>query len=294
MKKILFPIDFSETSFNAFRYALHFAKKINAEIVTLHVYEFPAIVYSEYGNFLIDNYNVNVWTEFENYKDEVPKLRAIAENEQLEHIKISHVLKQGNVQDSILDLVKKEHADYIVMGTKGATGLKEIFLGTVTQSIMNNAKVPVFAVPSDCEYQPIKRILFLTKYEKAHLPILKIIFKLAKVFEAHLDVLQVSSSFDNTHKTIYSEWEKSFPKSEISFFTLTSNDYEGTINEFMKLHKTNLVTMPIHHLGFFEKIFSYSLSRKLTFHSNIPILGLYERKETETKHVSKNQKTMHS
>ena len=135
---------------------------------------------------------------------------------------------------------------------------------------------------------------FLTKYEKAHFPILKIIFKLAKVFEAHLDVLQVSSSFDSTHKTIYSEWEKSFPKSEVSFFTLTSNDYEGTINEFMKLHKTNLVTMPIHHLGFFEKIFSYSLSRKLTFHSNIPILGLYERKETETKHVSKNQKTMHS
>lgn len=294
MKKILFPVDFSEASFNAFRYALHFAQKINAEIITIHVYEFPIIVYSDYNNFLLDNYNVNEWSEFENYKNEVPKLRAIAEKEQLEHIKMSHVLKQGDVQDSILSLVAKEHIDYIVMGTKGATGLKEVFLGTITQSIINNTKVPVFAIPLGCEYHPIKRILFLTKYEKSHLPILKRIFTLAQLFQAHLDALRVSTSNDNHFRKFVLEWEKANPKSGVDFFTMPSNDYEGTIIDFMEQHNTNLVTMPIHHLGFFEKIFSYSLSQKLTFHSKIPLLTLYQSKKTALKHSLKKHETTYS
>jgi nucleotide-binding universal stress UspA family protein len=45
MKKILFPTDFSETSNNAFVYALQLAKNIDAEVVTLHVYELPVVDY---------------------------------------------------------------------------------------------------------------------------------------------------------------------------------------------------------------------------------------------------------
>ncbi len=293
MKKILFPLDFSEVSFNAFRYALNFAKKINAEIITLHVYQFPTIVYSDYDNFLLDNYNVYEWSEFENYKDEVPKLRAIAEEMQLEHVKICHVLKQGNVQESLLELANKEHVDYIIMGTKGATGLKEVFLGTLTQSIMNNTKVPVLAIPADCEYQPIHRILFLTKYEKSHLPILKKIVALAQLFQTHVDVLRVSIATDDYFRKFISEWEKANPNSGVDFFTLSSTDYEGTIIDFMELHKINLVTMPVHHLSFFEKIFSYSLARKLTFHSKVPILTVYQSKKTVLTHRLKKQEPAH-
>jgi len=65
MKKILFPIDFSENSFHAFVYALHMAKKLHAEIITIHVY--PNVdIFPAYSDFLSQNYSIREWNDFEN------------------------------------------------------------------------------------------------------------------------------------------------------------------------------------------------------------------------------------
>jgi hypothetical protein len=105
MKKILFPIDFSETAINAFVYALELAKIIKGELVLLHSFELPTV-----GNvFYPENYKETFETlelsKFEQFKDEIPKLRAIAEQRNLGHINMSHRLMDGvliyNIQESI-------------------------------------------------------------------------------------------------------------------------------------------------------------------------------------------------
>ena len=85
MKKILFPTDFSENSLHAFVYALHMAKKLHAEILTMHVFPIDLNVFSEYSAILSENYDINEWSDFENYKSEVPKLRQLAEKRQAFH-----------------------------------------------------------------------------------------------------------------------------------------------------------------------------------------------------------------
>jgi nucleotide-binding universal stress UspA family protein len=72
MKKILFPTDFSENSLHAFGYALQLAKKLGAEIITLHVYPEDVLPYSEYAPFLAQNYNIAEWGNLKIIKAKSP------------------------------------------------------------------------------------------------------------------------------------------------------------------------------------------------------------------------------
>ncbi|CAM4259307.1 universal stress protein [Flavobacterium terrigena] len=277
MKKIIFPVDFSKASLNAFPYALHLAKKMGAEIITIHVYNDINLPYPDYHDYIMEKYQIAELEQFENFRDEVPKLRTIAEKEQLGRVIVRHVLKEGDTQDSILKVALDEKADFIVMGTKGASGLKEVFLGTLTQKIMNNSKIPVIAIPENCKYLPLKKILFITEYNLSQLPILKKIHNLALLFNAHIDVLQVTN-FDNRQDEIFSdEWKKIRPISEVNFYLLNSIDIEGTIFDFIEHHKINWITLSTHHYNFFEKLYHLSLSKNLAYHSDIPILSIYEK-----------------
>lgn len=281
MKKILFPVDFSGTSLNAYQFALHLAKKMGAEIITLHVYDVMTIPYVDYRDYILEHYEITEWEQFENFKDEVPKLRAIAEKEQLGRVIVRHALKEGDTETTILKVAEEEKVDFIVMGTKGATGLKEVFLGTITQKIMNNSKVPVLAIPETCSYKPLKKILFLTEYDLSQLHMLRKVHNLALLFGAQVDVLQVSEIDKGQDRKFSTEWKKIRPKSEVNFYHLTSNDVEGTITDFIELHKIDWITLSTHHYGFFEKLFHYSLSKTLVFHTEIPVLSICETQKEE-------------
>lgn len=274
MKKILFPTDFSDTSLNAFRYALHLADKIQAEIITLHVYDGPEGFYQEYYDFLIENYTITEWSEFENFKSEVPKLKAIAEECQLGHITLSHMLERGAAINSIVEIAASEEVDYIVMGTTGASGFKEAFMGSLTEKVINKATVPVLAIPAKCYYQPLKYFLFVCHYKKAEAEILKGLIPLAKLFKAQVDVLEVQAHHQQNENDTVTEWKAMFPKSGIGFYQLTSNDYEGTVMDFIQLNRENVVVIPRQHKNFLDKILTFSLSRELAFHSTVPLLTI--------------------
>jgi len=276
MKKILFPTDFSDVSKNAFIYALKLADSINAEIITLHVYQLPQGSYLNVTPYLQEIYEVTELSNFENYRDEVPVLRQIAEDNDLGHIKISNVLVMGNLIQETIEIAKVENIDYVVMGTKGATGLRETFLGTVTTKVMNDTKAVVLAIPEHCKYQPIKKILFITEYKLEDLKVLKKVMELAEVFQAHIDCLYVKSPHQTGNEENMKKWETLIENQDVLLHSIEGDDVEGIILNFIDSNKINMVTMHVHHKNFFEKLFQISLSKKLSFHLNVPILAIHE------------------
>ena len=274
MKKILFPTDFSKTSLNAFVYALHLAKQIDAEIITLYVYEFPIGLPVDNFDFLLENYNVGEWGVFENFKGEVPKLRAIAEKENLENVPLSHLLERGNAVDEIVKSALKENADMIIMGTKGATGLKEIFLGTVAEKVMKHSKTFVIAVPENYSYEPIQTILFLTEYKKLEMDLLQKVSDFAAIFQAQIRVLEVGSNLGNGINILVSRWEEQFKSKDIAFAVIDSANTEKTVLEFIEDQQINMASMSLHHKNLFQRLFLFSLSKKMAFHSSVPLLGI--------------------
>ena len=275
MKKIIFPTDFSKISNNAFLYALHLAKNTQSEIVTLHTYEYPALSYMDVPVYLPEIYEVTELSQFENYKGHIPILREIAAKHRLDHVKVSNVLENGDLIDNLLNLTRREEAEYIVMGTKGATGLAATFFGSTTERVMNDAKSVVIAVPEECKYEPIKKILFISELKTEEIEVLKKTLAIAKVFHSHVDCLFIKTEDSTVDEASLNNWKIIFKNYDVTFHHIESNDKEGLILEFMSLHKTNMLAMTTHHRNFFQRIFDVSLSKKLAFHSKIPVLAFH-------------------
>ena len=276
MKKILFPTDFSETSKNAFIYALQLAKNINAEVITLHVYTLPAVDYIDVPAYLMEIYDTVELSNFENYKDEIPALRTIAEENGLGDIKISNTLMNGDLVSTVLRMIKDSNIEYVVMGTKGATGLKETFLGTSTGNIMTKTTACVLAIPENSNYQPIKRIVFTTRFRNKDLPGLRRLLTIAKGFGAHVDCLYVKTHGSDVKDVVIADWKFLFKDEDISIHILESDDVEGTILQFISEHDTHLLALHSHKRGFFEGLFHHSLTQKLAYHVQIPLMALHD------------------
>lgn len=274
MKKILFPTDFSDVSKNAFIYALKLADALNAEIITLHVYQLDSPAFLDVSIYLQEIYEYEELSEFENYKDEVPVLRNIAQANDLGHIPISNVLMQGSLVAEILKISQDENIDFIVMGTKGATHLRQIFLGTTLTRIMDESNVTVLGVPDACQFAPINKILFTTKYHFSDIEALQKTQNLAKLLNSHIDCLNIKPPHKVHNDDFVTDFKNVFKDSNIAFHSVLSDDIEGAILNFIQQNNINMMAVHIKHKGFFEKLFQVSLSKKLAVNINIPILSV--------------------
>src|SRR5690554_5004056 len=124
MIKILFPTDFSNAAENAFFYALALTRKMKAELVLAHVYELPDLGRALH-NTSKEVFEIMEMETLENFKKSVDTLRRKANNNGFEDIDFKHVMSEGQVVPKITQLAKQEKADYIVMGTTGASGRSE-------------------------------------------------------------------------------------------------------------------------------------------------------------------------
>lgn len=280
MKKILFPTDFSSTSNNAFIYALKLAENIAAEVITLHVYDLPVMD----SNFInVPLYQVEVYqslelNSFENYKDQIPILHNIALSEGMQHIPISNIMLQGDLVENVLSLVREENIDYVVMGTKGASGLKETFFGSSTASIMTNTRACVLGIPEDVTYRGIKRIGFTTQFRDDDLSALKRVVEVARGFNASIECLFVQTAHNAVSDARIANWELLFKNDPVKFQIFDSTDVEGTVLNFIQNNDLDLLAMLNHRHTFWDKFFHTSLTKKLAFHIHIPLLVLHETK----------------
>ncbi|REG96085.1 universal stress protein [Flavobacterium aquicola] len=274
MKKILFPTDFSDVSKNAFIYALKLADAVDAEIITLHVYALDSPAFLDVSIYLQEIYEYEELSEFENYKDEIPILRNIAQANDLGHIPIRNVLIQGNLVTEMLKISDDENIDFIVLGTKGATHLRQIFLGTTLTKIMDESKVTVLGVPENCQFAPINKILFTTKYHFNDIEALQKTKNLAKILNSHIDCLNIKPPHKVHNDDYVTDFKNIFKDSGVDFNSVLSDDVEGSILNFIQQNNINMLAIHIIHKGFFEKLFQVSLSKKLAVNINIPILSV--------------------
>lgn len=274
MKKILFPTDFSEASHNAFVHALKWAKLVQGELVLLHSFELPIYDNQFFPENYIAIYDSVELSEFEMFKDEIPKLRAIAEKEHLDKIKMSHRLKQGDLVSNIKETIKEESIDYVVMGTSGATGWESFFIGTNATSVITDAGIPVFCVPSDAPFQNINTIGFTTRFRAKDKKALELVLQLAHKAKAKVKCLYVKTSDSDVTKATIAAWKEEYKSEPIEFFVIEDDDVQAIITDFIMYKEVDLLIMLPYKRGFFEGLFKPSLTKKLTIDFEIPILSI--------------------
>jgi hypothetical protein len=177
--------------------------------------------------------------------------------------------------NEIVDVVKERDIDLIVMGTKGATGAKEVFLGTNTMYTIKKTNCAVIAVPEDFNYQNPKEILFPTDFkfsmENKYLNLLK---SISTVHEARLNILNVyfGASLNETQKTLKADFEEFFKDSAHTFHTKEYVDLVEAVEQFQIKHKVNFLVMIQNKHTFFENLMFRPVIKQMVFHTNIPFM----------------------
>lgn len=276
MKKILFPTDFSEAANNAFVHALEFAKIVNGELILLHTFELP--IYD--NQFFPENYNVLFesiqLTQFDRFKNEIPKLRAIAGERNLNHIKMSHRLMDGTLLYNIKKAIEEENINFIVMGTSGASGWEAFFLGTNTGNVLTAVHVPVLSVPSGAKFKKIENIGFTTRYRPKDKKALHNVLKIAKKTNAVVKCLYVKTTDSDVSATTIKEWEDEFIGEPILFSLIPSDDVQHTILDFVLFKDIDVLAMITYKRNFFVELFKPSLTQKFSNRLGIPVLAMHE------------------
>lgn len=276
MKKILFPTDFSEAAENAFVHALEFAKIVNAELVLLHSFELP--VYD--NQFFPENYNLLFesiqLSEFDMFKNEIPKLRAIAAQRNLSNIKMSHRLMDGNLIFNIKKAIEEENIDFVVMGTSGATGWEAFFLGTNTGNIIATVSVPVLSVPVNSQFKKIETIGFTTRFRNKDKKALQDVLKIAKKTQAKVKCLYVKNEDSDVLDETIKQWEVEFKGEPIEFVIIYNEEVQDAILDFILLKGLDVLAMLTYKRNFFVALFNPSLTQKFSSKLDIPILALQD------------------
>lgn len=269
--KILVPSDFSKSSNIGALYAAKFSKKINAEMVLLHVVHFehpPMVQVSESIEHKIEDIRIA----------EASKDCVILVNElksKVEGAQISFKVIHGfPIEDAIENYVKTNEMDLIVMGTRGASGLSKLLFGSNAVAVINKSSVPVITVPESSNFNNVNRIVCAFDMDKDQYEIQKII-PFAKIFDASVDVIHIVPK-DFKIKIDINGFEKSliskYKYQKISFHIVHNKDVIDGINKFIIDVKADILTMGTHESGFFDKLFKTSFSEEVAFHSLVPLL----------------------
>lgn len=270
MVRIYVPVNFSEYSVNAINYALTLGQKLDVDITLLHcsysVREQPSDVLGE--SEIREQFAMLLKQFGHNLKDNI-RLHT-------RHIK-------GYPEDVLVDLSIREEPDVIVMGTrsKGET-IKEL-LGSVTSDVVKNAKVPVLAVPaeSSINLEKISHILFVTDFGEQDYRSLHKLIKLLTPFDTEIHAVHFATAEpDRWDKKRLEEMRlycsETYRKYQISFELITGEDFIASLDQYIMNNNIDLIAMTRRKRNMISKIFHPGITRKILFHTDVPLLVFHE------------------
>ncbi len=276
--KILLPTDFSNAAENAYVYALKLAEQLEANITVMHVYEVLQVHIWVEESTNMDSVNDKITIgEFERFRKEIEAFKRIATENRLEHIDVNYSLNESDfVVEAILDEAKGSNADIIVIGTTGARGLKEIFFGSVAAKVIEKATCPVFMVPDTANYKGILKIGLTLEYKTEEMDLIEKSLAITRRLKGHLYCLHIDVYDPEKTKVKLLEYKEAFKhQTDITFHVHYDLDVEKGILEFMKFNQIDIVIMRVQQQRMLKELFSYSIARRIAYHTDIPLLALH-------------------
>lgn len=280
MKTILVPIDFSKNADNALNYAISLAKKEKAKIILLHAFNIA---------YLSPDVPIEYFSEHFSAIEQESKKKLDALCLKIRKsgiIKCESIHEEGFTVDIILDAIKKKKVSMVVMGTQGASGIKEVLMGSNTAKVISKASCPVIAVPEKASFDGIKRIVYATDYRSSDIVALKQLVDIAKVFKSWINVVHIADGEyvrENEEKYIEKFAKKVKQKIDyknISFQLLYSKDIEKKLEQYIKKESVSILAMSTKHRNLIEQLFGRSITKKLAYHTGIPLIAFHYKQKS--------------
>lgn len=270
MKKILVPFDFSDTATNAFRFAIDVANQSDGEIMLLHIVELPVM----YDTLLMPSLSfeeVYIKDMKENAEKEFKKVKAKWAKD---GPKVTSHVDFGATAATINNFAKEKKADLIVMGTKGAKGLQEVFIGSNTEKIVRTAPVPVVAIKKNFKGS-IKSIVFPNALSEEAEVLASKIKSLQDFFKAKLHIVYINTPAnfmrDLETRQMLNGFVKRYMFKDCAIHIYNDIDYESGLINFAHEIKADMVAMGTHGRKGLAHLMSGSIAEDVVNHIECPI-----------------------
>lgn len=262
---ILVPVDFSPISILAMHYAVMLAGQLREPIKLFHAIPTHSV--------WLEEADQDITKEAEK---ELIQLADQVVDEGFPPSQLSTLIVHRFPLNAVIDdLVKTEGIKYIVMGTTGASGLKEHLLGSFTSGVIESSSVPVIAVPENARLEPFKRVVYasdLTHLEGES----RILVNFIRNFKARLIILNIQPT-DSLKRKDARELEQKLrlecDYSDLHVHFQPGDDLEEAINAFLLAEKADLLAMFTRKKHFFKDLFCQSHTEEMACHIPVPLFA---------------------
>lgn len=269
MKRILVPTDFSEQAENALKVAVNLAKKYRSEIFVLHSMEVPLhlATSSDSGSLPESLFFIKLAEK---------RFSELREEAYLENITLNEAIGHSEIYEDIEEACSKNAIDLIVMGSNGASGFKEMFVGSNTEKVVRTSKVPVLVIKNNHSEFNISDFVFATDFSEEGLGALDKAQKFAKKVGAKMHLLFVNTPADfKTSVQAQSIMENFVKGMGVENYTLNiynDTSVEKGILNFAKHINAQLIGMGTHGRKGISHFFNGSISEDMVNHANMPVI----------------------
>ena len=278
MKNILLPTDFSDNSWNALEYAVGLFKDVPCNFYVLHIGRLNQS--SAKGNsFTIPQpRDRKIRKKLNLFFD---RIELLPQNRRHHFVAIE---EYGTIVDAIRKTVDDKNIDLIVMGTKGASGVKAAIIGSNTGDVITKVACNVLVVPEKATIViPPKEIVFPTDYNifYSH-TILEAISEILDISKAKLQVLNVLKSSllltpeQEKNKGYLQDYLEETFQDAHRFHDAINKNIKTAIMQHVVMGNAELVIMVAKNLNFLQNLFFDSTIEKVSFHTTVPLLVLHE------------------
>lgn len=279
MKNILLPTDFSENSLNAIAYALNLFEETACNFYLLHIIK-SADLGSSASPYLTSTANVS-----EIYATST-KARL---KETLHHIttklapnkkhKFYTLIDHNFLVESIRQHVREKSIDFIVMGTKGATGLKKMIIGSNSGDVITKVHCNTLVVPENAIFKQLNEVAFPTDFSMLYnINVLQPIVNIIEKNTAAIRILNINKkevALNNDQIKNKELLEDYFSNLDHSFHFLTNKKVEDAVQCFVESRHIDMITMVAKNLNYFQHILFHSKIEKISYHTDVPFLVLH-------------------
>ncbi|MDH5365786.1 MAG: universal stress protein [Cyclobacteriaceae bacterium] len=275
MKKILIPTDFTSNADNAIDFAFEIAKENNTKLYLLHVVEYPtSAVVDPIGVSIVQSADIDLIDDLT--KNAIEKLKIIAKKIKDKGVLTEYFVDLGNPYLSVIDRVKQEGIDMIIMGTKGASGFKEYMIGSNAERVVRHASCPVITIKEPISKQHnIKNIVFASDFKDLSESLIENLRQLQSIFKAKLHFVKVNTpnSFEKdriTRKLIENMIEN------YKFSNCTHTIYNDIYEEDGLIHfaqdiDADMIAMATHGRTGISHLISGSIAEDVVNHAKRPV-----------------------
>lgn len=265
MKKILFPTDYADHSPQLLNYALAVAKKFNATLVAMHVYDLPAAEYpSQKKRDELAAYMLDVLKDF------------IAKNkeDQYKTVALEYIVDVGLPEKEIVEVALDEDIDFIIMGMTGKGKADDNIFGRTSLAVIGKSDCPVLAIPEAYDYQALENIAYLTDFHFRDIGAINKLRQWAELLPAKVHCLHVSSPYDfGIDADVNMGMLKDCYSSELfGAFEVLQGDFLSRTNQYVKAQNIGIIAMLSRKRSFLQRIIEGSNARKMAKRIRVPLL----------------------